>query len=180
MSETLSIKEFSEVAKVSPQSIYKRLKKTDNPIQAYVVKEGDQIMLQKIALKELYNIEVDLTTTQSSLKVEQPKTENKETQDNATKKIKEEQEQTASFKVIQILREQIEAQRKDIENKNKQIEELNNRLAETTQLLDQQQKLSLADKKQLLLLEEKTKENKKGIIGKFIKLFKREEATDNQ
>lgn len=178
MSETLSIKDFSEVAKVSPQSIYKRLKKLDNPLQAYVVKEGDQIMLQKIALKELYNIEVDLTTTQPSLKVEQPKAEVKETQENATK-VNEEQEQTASFKVIQILREQIEAQRKDIENKNKQIEELNNRLAETTQLLDQQQKLSLADKKQLLLLEEKTKENKKGIIGKFINLFKREEATDN-
>lgn len=178
MSETLSIKDFAEVAKVSPQSIYKRLKKLDNPLQAYVVKEGDQIMLQKIALKELYNIEVDLTTTQPSLKVEQPKTEDKETQENATK-VNEEQEQTASFKVIQILREQIEAQRKDIENKNKQIEELNNRLAETTQLLDQQQKLSLADKKQLLLLEEKTKENKKGIIGKFINLFKREEATDN-
>lgn len=178
MSETLSIKDFAEVAKVSPQSIYKRLKKLDNPLQAYVVKEGDQIMLQKIALKELYNIEVELTTTQPSLKVEQPKAENKETQENATK-VNEEQEQTASFKVIQILREQIEAQRKDIENKNKQIEELNNRLAETTQLLDQQQKLSLADKKQLLLLEEKTKENKKGIIGKFINLFKREEATDN-
>lgn len=178
MSETLSIKDFSEVAKVSPQSIYKRLKKLDNPLQAYVVKEGDQIMLQKIALKELYNIEVDLTTTQPSLKVEQPKAEDKETQENATK-VNEEQEQTASFKVIQILREQIEAQRKDIENKNKQIDELNNRLAETTQLLDQQQKLSLADKKQLLLLEEKTKENKKGIIGKFINLFKREEATDN-
>lgn len=178
MSETLSIKDFAEVAKVSPQSIYKRLKKLDNPLQAYVVKEGDQIMLQKIALKELYNIEVDLTTTQPSLKVEQPKTEDKETQENATK-VNEEQEQTASFKVIQILREQIEAQRKDIENKNKQIEELNNRLAETTQLLDQQQKLSLADKKQLLLLEEKIKENKKGIIGKFINLFKREEATDN-
>lgn len=179
MSETLSIKEFAEVAGVSPQSIYKRVKKPNNPIHTYIEYEGEELRLQKIALKELYGVEVDQTTNKPSLKVEQPKTEDKGTQDNA-RKVNEEQEQTASFKVIQILREQIEAQRKDIENKNKQIEELNNRLAETTTLLDQQQKLSLADKKQLLLLEEKTKENKKGIIGKFINLFNREEATDNE
>jgi len=179
MKERLTIKEFAEVAKVSPQSIYKRLKKKDNPIQAYMIEEGEQIFLRSEALAELYRIEIEKTTSQPSLKVEQPKIESKEKQENATK-VKEDIEQTASFKVIEILREQIEAQRKDIENKNKQIEELNNRLAETTLLLDQQQKLSIADKKQLLLLEEKNNKSNKGIVGKFISLFKHKEEKEDK
>ena len=75
MKDTLSINEVAELAKVTTQSIYKRLKKKDNPIQAYVVMEGNQTMLKKEVLSEIYNKQIEgvgLCNYQPSLKVDQP------------------------------------------------------------------------------------------------------------
>lgn len=174
MKENLTIKEFAELAKVSPQSIYKRLKKVDNPIQAYIIYQDDQILLDKSALKELYKVEVEQTTTQPSLKVEQPyqvESENAHTPTEKTHENKENESQTASHKVIEILREQIKIQREEIQDKNKVIADLNQRLADSQKMLDQQQKLSMADKQQILMLENKIN-NKRGIVSKLIYFLK--------
>lgn len=167
MAEFISIKNFAELAGVSTQSIYKRIRKTDNPIQPFLKREDNQLTIDKVALNVLYGIEVDQTTTQPSLKVENPLQNDSETKENV-KETKE--EATASNKVIDILREQLQAQRKDIEEKNTLIAELNHRLAEVTTLLDQQQKLSIADKKRILELEageqeRQEKEEKKGFFN---------------
>ena len=169
MSDFISIKEFAELAGVSTQSVYKRIRKTDNPIQPFLKKEDNQLTIDKVALRVLYDVEVDQTTTQPSLKVGNPLQNDNKTKEDVkeSKEIKE--EATASNKVIDILREQLQAQRKDIEEKNTLITELNNRLAEVTTLLDQQQKLSIADKKRILELEageqeRQEKEEKKGFF----------------
>ena len=169
MSDFISIKEFAELAGVSTQSVYKRITKTDNPIQPFLKKEDNQLTIDKVALRVLYDVEVDQTTTQPSLKVGNPLQNDNKTKEDVkeSKEIKE--EATASNKVIDILREQLQAQRKDIEEKNTLITELNNRLAEVTTLLDQQQKLSIADKKRILELEageqeRQEKEEKKGFF----------------
>ena len=70
-------------------------------------------------------------------------------------------------------------QNEEIQQKNKVIADLNERLADSQRMLDQQQRLSLADKQQILMLEEKAR-SKRGIISKFINLFKSEEATNNE
>lgn len=172
MSDFISIKEFAELAGVSTQSVYKRIRKVDNPIQEFLKKEDNQLTIDKVALKVLYDVEVDQTTTQPSLKVGNPLQNDNKTKEDVkeSKEIKE--EATASNKVIDILREQLQAQRKDIEEKNTLITELNNRLAEVTTLLDQQQKLSIADKKRILELEageqeRQEKEQKKGFFSWF-------------
>lgn len=185
MKDTLSINEVAELAKVTTQSIYKRLKKKDNPIQAYVVMEGNQTMLKKEVLSEIYNKQIEgvgLCNYQPSLKVDQPiKEEHAEQQKTKEETIenKKEASETASFKVIEILREQIKMQNEEIQQKNKVIADLNERLADSQRMLDQQQRLSLADKQQILMLEEKAR-SKRGIISKFINLFKSEEATNNE
>ena len=56
------------MAGVSPQSVYKRIRKVDNPIQPYLVEKKGQVMLKFEALKELYGVEVE----QPGLNIEQP------------------------------------------------------------------------------------------------------------
>ena len=154
MEEYLSIQEFAQLAGVTPQSIYKRIRKSNN-------------RKSKIS-KSFYGISEEETTNKPSLKVDKPKEEEKQ---QKQEKIKETQiKETADQKVIEILREQIEILRKDNEGKDKQIAELHERLAESQKMIDQQQKLSMADKQQILLLEEQTRTNKeksRGLFGWF-------------
>ena len=53
--EYLTVKEFAEQAKVSTQSVYKRMATS---LQPYIVEVDNQKMLQKQALSDLYDIEV--------------------------------------------------------------------------------------------------------------------------
>lgn len=53
--EYLTVKEFAEQAKVSTQSVYKRM---TTSLQPYIVEVDNQKMLQRQALADLYNIEV--------------------------------------------------------------------------------------------------------------------------
>ena len=169
MGKLLTIKEFASIAGVTPQSIYKRIKKVDNPIQLYLIEKNGQVMLKYEALNELYGVDIE----QPSLNIEQPvqpKQEIKELKGDV-------QEETASNKVIDILREQIIVLKNENETKDKQIEELNKRLEESQRMLDQQQKLSMADKQQILMLE-KRNDNKKGLFGKILMLFSGDKATE--
>ena len=151
MKNFISISEFAELAGVSTQSIYKRIKKADNPIQPFIKQEGNQFTIDKTALQVIYKIGVEETTTQQGCKVENPLLEAQE--NDGDKKENARESESAESKVIKILQEQLEAQRKDIECKNNLIAELNNRLAESQRMLDQQQKLSIADKAKILELE---------------------------
>ena len=49
---TLSIKEFAELANVSPQALYKSARKTKSKIAPFVVMDGDQIRIKISALKK--------------------------------------------------------------------------------------------------------------------------------
>lgn len=166
MKEYISIKDFSKLAGVSAQSIYKRIRKADNPIQPFIKQEGNQFTIDKTALQVLYKIGVEETTSKQGCEVEQPLIDTQEK--DGERKEKTEEKESATNKVINILQEQLEAQRKDIESKNILIAELNNRLAESQRMLDQQQKLSIADKKRILELEagtqEKEQEKRKGLF----------------
>ncbi len=185
MKDILTIKEVAEITERTTQSIYKRIAKEDNPIQAYIVMEEDQIMLKKEVLSEIYNIQiegVELTTSKPSLKVDKPEAEEqqkaKEHKEKTTNNQSGNAVETASSKVIEILREQLQSQREEIQQKNKIIADLNERLADSQRMLDQQQRLSMADKQQILMLEGK-KNNRKGIVSKFISFFKGEEESNN-
>lgn len=165
MKEFISIKDFAELAGVTTQSIYKRIKKADNPIQPFIKQEGNQFTIDKVALQVLYKVGVEETTTQQGCEVD--KEVEKHYLNKGTETRAREQEENASLKVIDILQEQLEAQRKDIESKNILIAELNNRLAESQRMLDQQQKLSIIDKQRILELEAGTeeKEKRRGLFG---------------
>lgn len=188
MVEYITIAEFAELAGVTAKAVYKRIRKPNNEIRAFVNSEGNQLTINKVALEVLYGIKVDNLPSPPSLQKGTIKQENEEQkQEGQRKEKKETPKETPSDKVIDILRAQLEAQRKDIEEKNIQIAELNERLAESQKMIDQQQKLSMADKQQILLLEEQARtsreliQNKnKGFLKKVADLFKRKGELDNE
>lgn len=177
MQELITIREFATIAGVTEEAVYKRLRKQDNPLKEFVQVVGNRKMIDKSALDIFYKGQYNHTTTQPSSKVVQP-TPQEQTEDaEQQKKDKEAERKTASQQVIDILKEQLEAQRKDIESKNFIIAELNERLAESQTMLDQQQKLSMADKKRILELEASAEEKQEMQEQKkrkgFFNFFKR-------
>lgn len=52
----INIAQFAEMANVSPQSIYKRLKKKSNPLKLYFKEVEGQMCLDKSALITIYGI----------------------------------------------------------------------------------------------------------------------------
>ena len=163
-----SILEFAELANVSVQSIYKRLKKEDNIIHKYVkIKNGKKVIsgeAVEIYNKDEYEYE-DIT--------EQEETEEAEEKENTYNQI------------IEIYQKQIELLTAEIEVKNRQIEELTAQLKASSdretnyqQLLNQQQQLNGIDKQRVLLLEEQTQtqEKKQGIL----KIFQRKKEKEDK
>jgi hypothetical protein len=145
MAEYVSIKRFAELADVSPQSIYKRLKKENNPLQPFVKRvEGKKPMISMEALS-LY-----------------------EDNEEPVIHIEEPEQQTSSNDLIEkamtSLQDQLVYQQDQLKEKDKQIELLLKRLEETNKALDQQQKLSAADKQRILELETKEAESEKKVL----------------
>lgn len=134
--EYLSIKEFAKLAKVSPQSIYKRLNQVDSRLNNYVEKVGNQKKIDIMALKDVYNIEVEQPIQPGNNQVEQP--------------FKPENQQSSTDKLLEMLQKQLE-------EKDKQISELQ-------RLLDQQQKLSLSDRQIIQVLEDKLHTQETAIV----------------
>lgn len=142
--EYISIKEFAELAGVSQQSIYQRIKKKYNPIQVYLKDIDGHTFVRKTALKDLYS------------------KENKE-------KVKEPLE-----RILDILEKQLAEKDKQLQEKNKQIESLLKSLDDTQRLLDQQQQLKAMETKLLIdkhdtQIDKKvqTQGNKKGFFSRF-------------
>lgn len=141
----ISIKEFADLAGVSAQSIYQRIRKKHNPIQAYLKEVDSKTLIRKTALKDLYSNEG-----------------------------KQEEAQSPTERILDILEKQLAEKDRQLQEKDKQIESLLKSLDDTQRLLDQQQKLK-AIETQLLIdkqeekadNEEQKQEEKKGFLKRF-------------
>lgn len=143
--EYISIKEFSELAGVSQQSIYARIKKPHNPIQPYLKVVEGKTLIRKTALKDLYS------------------------NDSKQEEIKEPME-----RVLDILENQLAEKDRQLQEKDNQIESLLKRLEDTERLLDQQQQLKAMETKLLIDKqdiqadnEEQKPEEKKGFFSRL-------------
>ena len=171
MSDYLIVKEFAGLGGMSEQSIYKRISKVDDPIQPFVDKSSKPWKIDIIALEVVYHKKIDNLNRQPSLKVVEKVEKVETTKDNVYHKEEiQPKEDTASLKVIEILQ-------KEIEKKDKLIDTLTKQLEANTQLLNQQQQLSLADKKRILELEEsyEHRQNEQGSIwNRFFKWWNKD------
>ena len=124
----LTVKEFSELAGVSVQSIYKKLGKVNNPIQRYLKVVDGVKYISRTALEVLYN--------------SSPAT-------NVLHEEKKTNEQSSTDRILNILEKQLEEQRRQLQEKDKQIaaqiEQINSllmRLEESSTIINQQQQLT--------------------------------------
>lgn len=155
-----SVSEFAEMVNVSVQSIYQRIKKTDDDIHRYIkFQKGKRYISEKAV--EIYNKDF-----------------------NTCEDIGEEKTEKIGNEIAEMYKKQVEYLTAEIEVKNKQIEELQQQLKASSEretnyqtLLNQQQKLNGIDKQRVLQLEQETQtaKKKKGIFGIFRKKQKEEE-----
>ncbi len=143
----LTVQQFAALIGKSPQSIYKRLNKVDNPvdnqvvnpIQPYVVVVDGQKMLKIQALSELYGIEVEQPIQPGC----QPYSEKLSTLFNPVEQpIQPPADEKLCDEVV-FLREQIRRQDTMIESLNKELEkEREHNREKDRQLLDTLSKLA--------------------------------------
>jgi len=161
--EFLSVKEFAELAKVSTQSIYKRLRNhATDELHRFTKVVNDKKLINTKAL-ELYSTDKKLKFRQlESVKVAQPVVQ----LDNHTQVELEflRQELQAKNDQIAKLSDQLDTQ---LEKKDTQISELNQRLAES-QELNRNQQILLKNEQEKLLLIESAQE-----MGLFQRIFKK-------
>lgn len=96
----LSIKEFAEMANVSQQSIYKRLKNKKSKLNNYITTVENQKKIDVKALKEVYNIEVEQPFKQSITMDEQPKNSTEILIEALQSQLKEKDEQLARMQKL--------------------------------------------------------------------------------
>ena len=143
----LTVQQFAALVGKSPQSIYKRLNKVDNPvdnqvvnpIQPYVVVVDGQKMLKIQALSELYGMEVEQPIQPGC----QPESEKLSSPFNPVEQpIQPNADEKSSDEVV-FLREQIRRQDTMIESLNKELEkEREHNREKDRQLLDTLAKLA--------------------------------------
>ena len=143
----LTVQQFAALVGKSPQSIYKRLNKVDNPvdnqvvnsIQPYVVVVEGQKMLKIQAVADLYGIKVE----QPSQPGCQPETEKLSTLFNQIEQPIQPPTGEKSSDEVTFLREQIRRQNTMIESLNKELEkEREHNREKDRQLLDTLTKLA--------------------------------------
>ncbi len=143
----LTVQQFAALVGKSPQSIYKRLNKVDNPvdnqvvnpIQPYVVVVDGQKMLKIQAISELYGIEVEQPIQPGC----QPESEKLSTPFNQVEQPIQPPADEKSSDEIAFLREQIRHQDTMIESLNKELEkEREHKREKDRQLLDTLSKLA--------------------------------------
>lgn len=153
-----TVSQFAELVNVSVQSIYQRIKKTDDDIHEYIkFQKGKRYISGKAV--EIYN---------------------KDFKDY--EEVAEEKTRVISEEIAEMYKKQVEYLTAEIEVKNNQIAELQEQLKASSEretnyqtLLNQQQQLNGIDKQRVLQLEQETQtaKKKKGIFGIF---RRREEA----
>ena len=139
----LTVQQFAALVGKSPQSIYKRLNKVDNPvdnpIQPYVVVVDGQKMLKIQALSELYGVKIKQTIQLGC----QPENEKLSTSFNSVEQPIHPSVDEKSSDEIAFLREQIRRQDAMIESLNKELEkERAHNREKDRQLLDTLSKLA--------------------------------------
>ena len=143
----LTVQQFAALVGKSPQSIYKRLNKVDNPvdnqvvnpIQPYVVVVDGQKMLKIQAISELYGIEVEQPIQPGC----QPYSEKLSTLFNPVEQPIHPPADEKSSDEVAFLREQIRRQDTMIESLNKELEkEREHNREKDRQLLDTLSKLA--------------------------------------
>ena len=143
----LTVQQFAALIGKSPQSIYKRLNKVDNPvdnqvvnpIQPYVVVVEGQKMLKIQALSELYGMEVEQPIQPGC----QPESEKLSTPFNPVEQPIQHPVDEKSSDEVAFLREQIRHQGAMIESLNKELEkEREHNREKDRQLLDTLAKLA--------------------------------------
>lgn len=155
--ELLTVGQVAEIAKVSKQSIYKRL---DNTLSNYVVMVDNQKMLKKQVLKDIYDIEV--------VQQNQPKESTIE-QQLSTQKIEMLERMLAEKQAeIERLREDSKA---EIDRARADIDYFKNELAKANERAEQdQQIIKMLTAKQTLEIEQKEPaEQSKGFFNRILK-----------
>lgn len=154
-----SIKEFAELLGISPQSIYKRLKKENDPLHNYTKVEDSKTLIADSAVAEVFK--------RGAIP-----------QENA----EERKDSPPLDDIIFLLNEQIDTLKRALESKEEEVkrltaqnERLYKMLEDQQRMTEHQQQLSALDKKNILLLEEKINKKKKGIFG----WFNRKEVEEN-
>lgn len=132
----ITVKEYSEMCNVSYQSIYKKLKNTDNQLNEYVKYFNNQRMIHKQALIDINGIVEDVEN-----KVES------EVEQSFTIANEVEQEREEKKFLMNSRDELIEILKSELENKNRQIETLQEQLSNSQKLLamEKQEKQALLD-----------------------------------
>lgn len=174
--QELSVQELSNRTGKSIQSIYKRIRNPNDLLQGFLKRDSDGNVIEPV---RIFENAIDIIYNKGK-PAPKPKPKHSLVQLSSAEETKEKkEEQNAYSKAIEVLQEQLnllqeelKVERADKEKKDKLIFELNERLAESQRMIDQQQKLSLADKQQILLLEEKTKPVPKRLFD----IFKRKPA----
>ena len=139
----LTVQQFAALVGKSPQSIYKRLNKVDNPvvnpIQPYVVVVDGQKMLKIQALSELYGVEVEQPIQPGW----QPEYEKLSTPFNPVEQPIQPPTDEKTSDEVAFLREQIRRQDAMIESLNMELEkEREHNREKDRQLLDTLAKLA--------------------------------------
>jgi uncharacterized coiled-coil protein SlyX len=154
--EYLSIKECAAAAGVSVQSVYNRIKESNNKIQKYIkIKDGKKV-ISAAALDDIYQKGFEYDEIEES--------------------AKEDSIVAILNKQIELLENQVAQQQAEIERKNEHIASLLEQLQESGKrestyqtLLNQEQQLAAADKQKLLALESPESKAKRGLFGIFKK-----------
>ena len=158
-----SVKEFAELLGISPQSIYKRLKKDSDPIHQHTKIVDNKTIIADSAVEEVFKREfVPLNDTETV------------GEENKTG-IPLDSAYTMLLEQIEVLQGVIENKDKEIQRLSAQNERLTSLLEEQQTLTKQQQQLSALDKQKILLLEEKVEKKKKGLFH----WFNRKEVKEN-
>ena len=121
----ITVKEFVELAGVSQQSIYQRIKKPHNPIQPYLKEINSKTYIRKTALQDLYS-----NDTRQEERIE------------------------PTERILDILEKQLAEKDRQIQEKDNQIKSLLKSLEDTQRLLDQQQQLKAMETKLLTDMKE--------------------------
>lgn len=147
--EYLSINEFAELVGVSPQSVYKRIKKENNPIKPYL-KEVEGVKYISRSAKILYK---------SAAAAEEKEDIIDQKEINQTRSDQQQQpERNSMERLLDILDQQLKDQQQQLKEKDRQLMEkdqqigkLLDQIAEITKIVDQQQQLTALNHKNLMI-----------------------------
>lgn len=112
----LTIKEFSKLANITPQAIYKELNKPNNRFKPFIKLVDNKKLLSSKALFEIYNITVEQPSNQYTNQVEQPI---KPQESNNYTEIIE-----LMNKELDMLKQQLESKDRELQDKQKTIDKL--------------------------------------------------------